>query len=81
MEGGNGCDVGTWKSNHKGPNVDANTWLVCDLGKAVGYASLEESTRHLSCQQADQKRLYSNGCFARKNSEDIATTVIETISR
>jgi hypothetical protein len=30
VEGGNGCDVGTWKSNHKRPNVDANVWLVCD---------------------------------------------------
>jgi hypothetical protein len=30
VEAGNGCDVGTWKSNHKGPNVDANVWLVCD---------------------------------------------------
>ena len=30
VEGDNGCDVGTWKSNHKGPNVDANKWLSCD---------------------------------------------------
>jgi hypothetical protein len=30
MEGGNEYNVGTWKSNHKGPNVDANVWLVCD---------------------------------------------------
>jgi len=30
VEAGNECDVGTWKSNHKGPNVDANVWLVCD---------------------------------------------------
>jgi len=30
VEGGNGCDIGTWKSNHKGPNVNANKWLFCD---------------------------------------------------
>ena len=30
VEGGNGCDDGTWKSNQKGPNVDANVSLVCD---------------------------------------------------
>jgi hypothetical protein len=30
VEGGNGCNDGTWKSNQKGPNVDANVWLVCD---------------------------------------------------
>ena len=30
VEGGNGCDDGTWKSNHMGPIVDANVWLVCD---------------------------------------------------
>ena len=30
VEAGNGCDVGTWKSNHKGSNVDANVWLICD---------------------------------------------------
>jgi hypothetical protein len=30
VEVGIGGDVGTWKSNHKGPNVDANEWLICD---------------------------------------------------
>jgi len=30
LEDNNGDDVGTWKSNHKGPNVDANEWLSCD---------------------------------------------------
>jgi hypothetical protein len=30
LEGGNGGDAGTWKSNHKGPNVDAHKWLFCD---------------------------------------------------
>jgi hypothetical protein len=30
LEGGIGGDVGTWKSNHKGPNVNANEWRVCD---------------------------------------------------
>jgi hypothetical protein len=30
VEAGNGCDVGTWKPNHKGPNVNANKWLFCD---------------------------------------------------
>ena len=30
LEGDNGCGVGTWKSKHKGPNVDANEWLSCD---------------------------------------------------
>jgi hypothetical protein len=30
VEGGNGCDDGTWKSNQKGPNVNANVLLVCD---------------------------------------------------
>jgi hypothetical protein len=30
LEGDNGGNVGTWKSNHKGPNVDANEWLSCD---------------------------------------------------
>ncbi len=30
LEVGIGGDDGTWKSNHKGPNVDANEWLVLD---------------------------------------------------
>ncbi len=30
VEGDNGCDDGTWKVNQKGPNIDANVWLVCD---------------------------------------------------
>jgi len=30
LEGGIGGNVGTWKSNHKGPNVDATEWLFCD---------------------------------------------------
>ena len=30
LEGDNVGDVGTWKSNHKGPNVNANEWLSCD---------------------------------------------------
>jgi len=30
LEGDNGGGVGTWKSNRKGPNVNANEWLSCD---------------------------------------------------
>jgi hypothetical protein len=30
LEDDNGGDVGTWKSNHKGPNINANKWLSCD---------------------------------------------------
>jgi len=30
LEGDNRGDVGTWKSNHKGPNVNANKWLSSD---------------------------------------------------
>jgi hypothetical protein len=30
LEDDNGGCVGTWKSNHKGPNVNANKWLSCD---------------------------------------------------
>jgi hypothetical protein len=30
FEDDSGGNVGTWKSNHKGPNVDANKWLSCD---------------------------------------------------
>jgi len=30
LEDNNGGDVGTWKLNHKGPNVDNNEWLFCD---------------------------------------------------
>ena len=29
LEGDNVGDVGTWRLNHKGPNVNANEWLVC----------------------------------------------------
>jgi len=30
LEDDNEGNVSTCKSNHKGPNVDANKWLVCD---------------------------------------------------
>jgi hypothetical protein len=30
LEGGNGDGIGTWKSNHKGLNVNATKWLFCD---------------------------------------------------
>jgi hypothetical protein len=30
LEGDNVGDVGTWRFNHKGPNVNANEWLFCD---------------------------------------------------
>jgi hypothetical protein len=64
LESGIGGGAGTWKSNHKGLNVDDNEWLVCDWGEAFGHTSSEESTRHSSHQRANQKRLSSNGCSA-----------------
>jgi hypothetical protein len=30
VEGDNGCNVGTWRLNHKGPNVNTNKRLFCD---------------------------------------------------
>jgi hypothetical protein len=30
FEGDNVGDVGNWRLNHKGPNVNANEWLFCD---------------------------------------------------
>jgi len=30
FESGIGGDVGTCKSNHKGPNINATKWLFCD---------------------------------------------------
>jgi hypothetical protein len=30
LEDDNGGDAGTWKSNHKGPDVNTNKWLSCD---------------------------------------------------
>jgi len=30
LEGDNVGDIGTWRLNHKGPNVNANKWLFCD---------------------------------------------------
>ena len=29
LEGDNVGDVSTWRLNHKGPNINANEWLVC----------------------------------------------------
>jgi len=42
FEGDNVGDVGTWRLNHKGPNVNANKWLFCDYGEAVENASVKE---------------------------------------
>jgi hypothetical protein len=64
LEGGNGCDFGTWKSNHKGPNVDANEWLFCDKDEAFENASAKERTSRSSCQHANQKHLFSKECAA-----------------
>jgi len=30
LKDNNGGNVGTWKSNHKGMNINANKWLSCD---------------------------------------------------
>jgi hypothetical protein len=30
LEDDNEGDFGTWKSNHEGPNINANKWLSCD---------------------------------------------------
>ena len=30
LEGDNVGNVGTWRFNHKGPNINANEWLFCD---------------------------------------------------
>ena len=57
LEGDNVGDVGTWRLNHKGTNVNANKWLFCDKGEAVKNASVEERSSHLTNQRAKQKRL------------------------
>jgi hypothetical protein len=64
LEDDNGDDVGTWKSNHKGPNVDTNKWLSCDKGEAFENTSVEERPSHSSNQRANQELLNSKGCVA-----------------
>jgi len=54
LEGDNVGDVGTWRLNHKGTNVNANKWLFCDKGEAVKNASVEERSSHSTNQRANQ---------------------------
>ena len=82
MEGGIGGDVSTWKSNHKGPNV--NEWRVWvrlsdtpPLRRVPAFRPTSEPTKMPEHQRMLCKQYKVT---ERKNSEDIATTVIETMT-